>query len=162
MSKLSSVLALVVFLAATALAGPSLAQTDTEALEEHMRQVRRKVAEKRDSAMSTLMVMTAEQSKAFRPLQKAYTKEQKALDKKDREMIAEFGEVFDKLDAETAAKIGKRFFDIERDRLALQEKYLKQISDAVSPVIAVQFIQLERRFQAQLENERMKYSPLAE
>ena len=38
---------------------PLLAQSETQALEDHMRQVRRKVAEKRDSAISTLIELTS-------------------------------------------------------------------------------------------------------
>ena len=162
MNKLPSICTLIVFLAAAAFPGQPQAQTDADALEDHMRQVRRKVAEKRDSAMSVLLQMTDEQAKAFRPLQKGYDKVLSQLGKKDRQLIREFSEVYDKLTAESAADIGTRFFDLARERLALQEKYLKQISDEVSPVIAVQFVQLQRRFETQLMIERMKYSPLAE
>jgi hypothetical protein len=161
-NKFNSFFVLTLFLCATAFFQHSLAQSDAQALEEHMRQVQRKVAEKRDSAIDTLLVMTPEQTKAFRPLQQAYDKELKQLAKKDRALITEFSDNFDKLAAGSAADIGKRFFDLERERLALQERYLKQISDSVSPVVAVQFIQLQRRFEAQLVTERMKYSPLAE
>jgi len=161
-SKFKSFRVLIVFLAATAFLGQPRAQSDSMALEEHMRQVQRKVAEKRNSAIDTILVMTDEQNDAFRPLQKAYDKEMKQLAKQDRALIREFSEVFDKLNARSATEMGKRLFDLERERLAIQEKYLEQITDAVSPVIAVQFIQLQRRFEAQLESERMKYAPLAE
>ena len=63
---------------------------------------------------------------------------------------------------EGVSELGQKFFDLEREHLELQQKYLKRISDAVSPVIAVQFIQLQRQFETELAMERMKYSPLAE
>jgi hypothetical protein len=47
-------------------------------------------------------------------------------------------------------------------RLEIQQSYLTQVYEEVSPVIAVQFIQLQRRFETELETERMKYSPIAE
>jgi Spy/CpxP family protein refolding chaperone len=158
--KRKSICILTSFLLATASLAPVLAQAD--ALEDHMRQVRRKVVEKRDSAMGTLIELTDEQEDRFRPIQKEYDKELKQLGKKDRALIREFAEVYDKLDASTAEGIGKRFFELQRERLEIQERYLRRISDEVSPVVAVLFIQLQRRFEAQLETERMKYSPLAE
>ncbi len=143
-------------------AGTALAQQNTQAVEDHMRAYRAKVLQKRDSAMTTLLDLSDDQNKAFRPLQKGYDKELKALAKRDRALLRDFGTVYDKLTAESASDIGRRFFDLKRERLALQEKYLNQISEQVSPVTAVLFIQLQRRFETQLETERMKYSPLAE
>jgi Spy/CpxP family protein refolding chaperone len=141
---------------------PLAAQSDVQALEDHMRQVGRKVAEKRDSAVGVLIQMTDEQEQAFRPIQKAYYKEMKKLGKTERSLLREFSEVYDSLDASTADELSKRFFDAQRERLAIAEKYLQQISDEVSPVVAVQFLQLQRRFETELEMERLKYSPLAE
>ena len=143
-------------------AGSAWAQQDTQALEDHMRAYRAKVSQKRDSALRTLLQLSDEKAKVFWPLQKAYDKELKALAKRDRALIRDFAKVHDKLTEESASDIGQRFFDLERERLALQEKYLKLVSQQVSPVTAVLYIQLQRRFEAQLETERMKYSPLAE
>ncbi len=101
MNKHKALLMLIVFLAATALPGLLLAQTDDAlALEDHMRQVRRKIDEKRNSAIGTILQMTDEQSKAFRPLQKAYGKEIKQIDKKGRDLLRDFSESYDKLNAQ--------------------------------------------------------------
>jgi hypothetical protein len=148
-----------------ALAGASTtAQTpsNAEMVEEQMRQVRKQIKEKRDSALRTLLSLSPEQAQAFRPLQQAYDEELQAQGKKDLDLIREFSAAYDELDAAAAAELGKRFFELEREHLALQEKYLKKISDEVSPVVAVQFLQLQRQFEAELELERMKYMPLAE
>jgi hypothetical protein len=112
--------------------------------------------------MSTLLDMSPEQIKVFRPLQQSYDRDLKALGKKQQALTKEFGKIFDKLTAETAAGIAEKFFELEGERLALQQKYFKQISDEVSPVVAVQFTQLQRRFETEIDMERMKYSPLAE
>ena len=152
----------VVCLVSIVLAAPAAAQGDLQALEDHMKQARRKALEKRNSALSVLLTLTDEQNKAFRPLQQAYDKDLQKLGKKQLEMMREFSKVYDKLDAATAEKMGRAYFDIGREHLALQEKYLNSISTAVSPVAAVLFIQLQARYETQLEVERMKYSPLAE
>ena len=163
MKQFATSCTLIVFLALALFPGSLQAQTDDAlALEDHMRQVKRKVNEKRNSAFSTIMQMTDEQSKSFRSLQKAYAKEFKQLEKKGQQLSREFSEVFDKLTDQLAADLGKRLFGLDKEKLELQEKYLKQISEEISPVIAVQFIQLERRFESQIENEFMKYAPLAE
>ena len=162
MKTLRRLPALVAIIGLLALTAPAVGQSDAAAFDAHMAKVRKKVTQKRDSALGTLLEMTAEQEKAFWPLQRAYDKELKRLGKTERGLLREFGEVFDQLDASTAAELSTRFFDLERERLELQQSYLKRISDAVSPVVAVQFIQLQRRFETELAMERMLYSPIAE
>jgi hypothetical protein len=151
-----------VCLVSIVLAAPAAGQWDAQAFEDHMRQSRKKALEKRDSALSTLLDMSKEQSKIFRPVQQSYDRDLKALGKKQQALTREFGKIFDKLTADTASGIAEKFFELQRERLAIQQKYFKQISDEVSPVIAVQFTQLQRRFETEIDMERMKYSPLAE
>jgi hypothetical protein len=146
---------------ATLLASPAGAQSDTQAVDSHIDEVRRTIIQKRDSALSVLLEMSDEQAAAFWPLQKGYDKDMMELGKTDQKLVREFRQAFGKLTAETASSIAERFFDLERDRLALQQKYFHQISESVSPVIAVQFIQLQRQFETELELERLKISPLA-
>ena len=162
MNKLISVCVAAAVVACLFAGTPVTAQSRTDALETHMKQVRAKVVQKRNSALNTILQLDDEQAKAFWPLQKAYDKELQRLGKLDRELVRQFGEVYDKLDATNSADIAARFFDLERNRLDLQQKYLKKVSEQVSPVVAVQFIQLQRQFEIELMMERMKYSPLAE
>jgi len=150
---------LILFLAPTLASAQS---ADAKALEDHMQTVRAKVVAKRDSALRTLLTMTDEQAKAFWPLQQAYDKELKQLGKTDRKLLSEFSEIYDKLDKQSAKDIADRFFDSARERLALQQRYFEQVSNEVSPVVAVLFIQLQRRFETELQMERMRYAPLAE
>lgn len=136
--------------------------SDTEALESHMRTVRKDIARKRESAFRSLLVMTEEQERAFWPLQKAYDKELGKLSRTQWRLIHEFGESFDELDADSAQRFAERFFALEREWNDLHQEYFGLMAEQVSPVIAVQFVQLERRFEAQALIERMKYTPLAE
>jgi len=152
----------VVVLVSIVLAAPAVAGGDLAALDDHMKEVRRKALEKRNSALSVLLTLTDEQQKAFRPLQQAYDKELGKLFERQRKMAVEFSGVYDKLDAATADKLSQQYFNLQREHLAMQQKYLRLISEAVSPVAAVLFIQLQARFETQVELERMKYSPLAE
>jgi len=160
--RLTSIRIALVLAAATLVVGPAWAQSDTQAMETYMAQVRKKVMQKRDSALSTLLDMSPEQGKIFRPLQQSYDRDLKALGKKQQALTREFGKIFDRLTADTASGIAEKFFELHREQLAIQQKYFKQISDEVSPVIAVQFVQLQRRFETEIDMERMKYSPLAE
>ena len=121
MKKLWSVGSTVMVLTATLCIGDALAQHDAQMAETHMREVRKKAKQKRDSAMGVLLKMTDEQAKAFRPLQQEYDKELKKLGKSERELGREFGEIHDKLTAESAEAIGQKFFDLERKRLELQQ-----------------------------------------
>jgi hypothetical protein len=161
MNKLKPFGPVVMIMAATLCVGDVLAD-DLQALETHMQEVRKKAKQKRDSAIGVMLNMTADQAKAFRPLMQEYDKELSKLGKRERGFVREFSETFGKLTAESAEALGQKFFELQRERLELQQRYLKRISDAVSPVIAVQFIQLQRQFETELAMERMKYSPLAE
>jgi hypothetical protein len=161
MNKLKPVGPMVIIMAATFCVGDVLAD-DLRAMETHMQEVRNKAKQKRDSAIGVMLDMTAEQAENFRPLVQEYDKELSKLGKRERGFVREFSERFGKLTSESAEAIGQKFFDLQRERLELQQNYLKQISDGVSPVIAVQFIQLQRQFETEVAMERMKYSPLAE
>ena len=88
------------------------------------------------------------------------TEEWNALNETSLALVHEFNEVHDSLTAESAAEIARRFFELQRSRLAVQEEYFALISEKVSPVIAVQFSQLHRRFD--LEIQRATSTPLAE
>jgi hypothetical protein len=136
--------------------------SDTAALEAHMRQVRNDIGRKREAAFRTLLTLNEAQTKTFQGLVKAYDDELAQLTRKDWELLAEFGKTYGKLEAAAAQDMAKRAFEVQHAWLDLQEKYFKQIAEQVSPVAAVQFVQLERRFEAQALTERMKGTPLAE
>lgn len=161
MKKLLS-LGVTLLIPVSALVAAPPATSDAQALEDHMRQVRSDLVRKRESAFQTLLTLDEAQSKTFRSLVKSYDDEAQALGRKDWELLREFGQAFDRLDPATAEKIAERSFANQRAWLDMQQKYFKQIAEQVSPVVAVQFLQLERRYEAQAITERMKYTPLAE
>jgi hypothetical protein len=152
---------MVTVVIATILAPPAHGRSGAEALEARMAGVRREIMQKRDSALEVLLTMNAEQAAAFWPIQKSYDRELERPGKAEQELGREFSDNYDKLTAESAARIAERFFNLERERLSLQQNYFQQISEAVSPVIAVQLIQLQRQFETELELARMKAAPLA-
>ena len=104
---------------------------------------------------------TVSAAAAFWPLQKSYDADLGKLSKAEQNLSREFRQSFGKLTAETASVIAERFFNLERERLSLQQSYFQRISESVSPVIAVQFIQLQRQFETELRMEQLKAAPLA-
>jgi hypothetical protein len=105
--------------------------------------------------------MNEQQAAAFRPLQKSYDESWKKLGEEDRKLFREFNEKLGKLTAESASSIADRVFNLERQRLTLQQTYFRKISDSVSPVIAAQFLQIQRQFETELQMAQMKATPLA-
>jgi hypothetical protein len=152
---------MVLVVIATILAPPAGAQSDTEAVEARMDEIRRTITQKRDSALSVLLELSEEQAAAFWPLQQSYDADLGKLSKAEQKLSREFRQSFGKLTAETASDIAERFFNLERERLSLQQSYFQRISESVTPVIAVQFIQLQRQFETELRMEQLKASPLA-
>lgn len=161
MIKATSICIMISVVIASLLSPPARAQTGTDAVDAQMDEVRRTIIQKRDSALSVLLEMSDEQAAAFWPLQKSYDADLGKVSRSEEKLSREFRQMFGKLNVDSASDIAKRFFDLERERLSLQQSYFQRISDSVSPVIAVQFIQLQRQFETELRMEQMKAAPLA-
>jgi hypothetical protein len=137
---------------------PALSQART--IDEHIEDVRDKYTLRRDITLETRLVMDKRQAKTFQSLKKKFDLEWDALNDTSLALVHEFSALHDTLTAESAAAIARQFFDLQRSRLAVQEKYFGLIAERVSPVVAVQFSQIHRRYD--LEIQRSAYTPLAE
>jgi hypothetical protein len=146
---------------ALSLVQPVQAQAPGQPLDEYIKIVRGDMAKRRDSALRGLIQLSEAEAKAFWPLKEAYDAELKELGEVDLKLIREFGKTHDKLSPEKATELAGRFFDLEEQHLALHRKYFKKISEEVSPVVAVQFLQLQRQFETMADLKLITNAPLA-
>jgi hypothetical protein len=144
---------------------PTAAQMDApakeEVLEKYLDAVGQDLGARRDSALLALLELDEEEKKVFLPLLKAYDKELDALFDARLEVLREFSAIHDKLTDEKATELAERALDIGDERTALQRKYFRLISEKVSPIVAVQFLQLQGQFETMADLKLATNVPLA-
>ena len=159
-------LALTALIAGSSLiaAPPALAQQDEasqKALEEQIAMLRGDLKARRDSAVDALITLDADGAKKFRPLKDAYDADLKKIIDRRVALIGEFAKNHDRLTAPMARDMAERLFKIESDRLTLQKTYFDRMSAEISPIVAVQFMQLQRQFEAMGEVKAATLTPMA-
>jgi len=150
---------------ALACALPGLAGQPAEAnkkvLEDYFQAIGTDLAARRDSAMSTLLQLDEAEAKVFWPLKKAYDKELSKLFDARFEMLGEFDAVHDKLTLEKANELAERALALDEQRTELHRKYYKLMSEKISPITAVQFLQLQGQFETMADMKIATHVPLA-
>lgn len=148
--------------AALSLAMPVQAQdAGKEHLEKYFQAIGADLSARRDSAMSVMIQLDDEQKKAFWPIKKQYDEALRAIFMERFQLISDFDAVHDKLNASNSAKIAERAFALEDKRTALHRQYFKLMSEQVSPVVAVQYIQLQSQFETMADTKVGAIAPLA-
>ena len=129
------------------LALPAHAQSQEETLEQFMGLLRQDLKERRNAALRGILQLDAQQAREFAPLQNAFDEELAEVDTARKELLEDFASQHGSLTASSAQALADRFFRIEKQHLAMDEKYFRRISDKVSTIIAVQFLQLQRQYE---------------
>ncbi|MCX6926644.1 MAG: transcriptional regulator, partial [Verrucomicrobia bacterium] len=93
------------------------------------------------------MKLTGPEAEKFWPVYRNYEKELAAVADRKVAMIREFAPLLfgGKLDDQKANDLAARWLKNTQERLDLWKKYHKQISKAVSPIRAAQFLQVEHQ-----------------
>jgi len=140
----------------------ALAQVPAEqSLEQFLEAVRGDFWARRDSAMRELIQVDEDKAEAFWALKQAYDEELSRLAVLRLDLLRSYSRVADRLDEATANRLADEAFDLLEQRLALQRKYFKRMSKEISPVVAVQFLQLDHQFQAMADLKLQSVVPLA-
>jgi hypothetical protein len=137
------------------------AQANKQVLEQYFAAIGADLAAKRDSAISTLIELTPEEAEVFWPMKEAYDAELRKLFDARFELLGEFDAVHDKLTAETAAALAERSLKLDEQRTDLHRRYFKKMSEAISPVVAVQYLQLQGQFETMAAIKIATHVPLA-
>jgi len=144
---------------------PAAAQMDASAkadvLEKFFEAAGQDLGARRNSALQVLLEINEEEKKVFMPLLKSYDKELSALFDARFEMIREFAGIHDKLTAEKATELAELALDLDEKRSALHRKYFRLMSEQISPVVAVQFLQLQSQFETMADLKLATNVPLA-
>ena len=163
----SRFLALVALLALAALTvapqayAQAQAKAQSETLDEYVKTIRQDLSQRRDSTLQAVMQLTEEEAKTFWPLKEKYDAEMDKLQDQRRELLREWGEIYNELEPAKANSLAERFFALDARRNELHRKYFYLMSADVSVVDAVQFLQLNSQFETMGDVKLATYVPLA-
>jgi hypothetical protein len=108
----------------------------------------------------TAMELTAEQQEVFWPLYRQYADEQDKLLARRISMLQNFVASYDEMTDKLANEIAEQSFSIQRARTERRERYFKQFSAALGPVLAARFIQVDSQISTLMDFEMMRNTPL--
>jgi len=137
-----------------------LIATAVQAQQEMLELARADIRSGRMGMIASSLELTPAQQEIFWPLYRKYADEQDALLDRRIEMLKNFAGSYSQIDTQQARAIAKQSFAIQRERTARREKYFEEIAQALDPVIAARFIQIDSQISTLLDFELMRNTPL--
>ncbi len=111
--------------------------------------------------ITQVMNFNDEQSGKFWPIYNEYSNELSKLADRRIANIKDFAANYDSLTDQKANQLIKNSFDFQEDRLDLNKKYYKKFADAIGPIVAAKYLQLERQIQLIIDLQINSSLPLA-
>jgi hypothetical protein len=136
-------------------------QAQTQTLEEYFEVLRGDLTLRRDSALRALIQLGEGEAEPFWALQKAYDAELAQIGEKRLAVAQKYMKHHADLTAEQATGLAQKFLALDDERNALRRKYFEKIAADVSPIVAVQFLQLQRQFETMADLKVATNAPLA-
>ncbi len=113
--------------------------------------VRSEIKKERIAFLGAHMNFTSDQSTVFWPIYKQYEAEYDKLGDQRIELIKEYDKNFLSMDNAKATKLANTAIELKEKRLALLKKYHGKISEALNPIIAARFLQVENYVQSAID-----------
>lgn len=107
------------------------------------------------------MEFTQKQSEAFWPIYNEFEHELEKLSAKRIANIKDFAANYDSLTDKKADELIKNSFSFLEDRMSLNKKYYNKFADALTPMVAAKYMQVENRIQLLLDISIAANLPLA-
>jgi hypothetical protein len=156
-AALAVVLALVV--PAVMLPATATAQATPEAWIEMMRS---DVRTDKMIAMGETLTLTAEEGAKFWPIYRAYSQELSLIGDRRMALIKKFADEYGSVTAESATAMATAWFAMESDYTKLLKKTHATVAKDISPIVAVQFVQVENALNMLLRLQLAAELPLVE
>ena len=113
-----------------------------------VQQLQAEVKADRQAVVAANLPLSDTESRAFWPVYKAYRAEIETLANRMAKLIVDFAGNFDAVTDAKAQGYFKELIAIERDRLAVREKFAPQVKSALPVEKAVRFFQIENKLDA--------------
>ena len=112
--------------------------------------------------MGDALTLTAEQSEKFWPMYRAYTQDLSVIGDRRVALIKKFAEQYGNVSAESASAMATAWFTMESDYTKLLKKTHAKVAKEISPIVAVQFVQVENALNMLLRLQLAAELPLVE
>jgi hypothetical protein len=108
------------------------------------------------------MQFTQQQSEKFWPIYNEFEHELNKLSSKRIANIKDFAANYDSLSDKKADELIKNSFNFQKERLSLNEKYYKKFAEALTPIVAAKYMQVENQIQLIIDISIAANLPFAE
>lgn len=146
----SATVAVLLSVSALALAqsaAPSERETRTLNLSAYAELLRSDVRAQKVAILTEVMGFSETEDSAFWPIYREYDGEMAKLGDERVSLIAEYAANYSKMTDETAGKLAARAIDLEQRRQAVKAKCYERVKAALSPRVALRFLQVEHQLQ---------------
>ncbi|MBW2466363.1 MAG: hypothetical protein JRF02_03600 [Deltaproteobacteria bacterium] len=148
---------IVVFLLCIAISLPALAWADEAA------QLRKKIMfDQKKLIVMENMEFTADEGTFFWPVFDEIQNELFETDQRAAKLIVAYASAYQTLTDDQAAKIVAEFFDIQKSRTAVLEKYMQKLSKGLPVKKVFRYLQVENKLESIARYELAKEIPLAQ
>jgi hypothetical protein len=163
MRKATFLAAALVAVIAVGNPGIALAQaSETAEIDQMIELARVDLKKQRVKVVGDAMEFSGDEAAAFWPIYKEYEAEFTRQGDARLALIKDYAEHASAMTDEKAAELGKSALDLEAERTALKRKYFEKIAKAMSPMVAVRFIQVENQLEALIDLQIAAQVPLVE
>jgi len=111
--------------------------------------------------ITEVMNFTDQQSEKFWPIYNEFSNELSKLSDKRVANIKDFANNYDSLSADKANELMENSFEYQKDRLNLNEEYYGTFAEALGPIVAAKYMQLEHQIQLIIDLSINSNLPLA-
>ena len=148
----------MLFAALALVAAPAAAQNDPAA--KYLELLRGDVRAEKIEILTAALDLTEAQSQAFWPIYRQYDTELAAIGDKRITMVKQFVATYDVMTDEEAGTFARKWMALQKERMALREKYFGKIAKATSNKIAARFLQVENAIGMLIDLEIAAEAPL--
>lgn len=115
--------------------------------DDYIQMLKSNVQSDKIAIITETMNFTDEQSEKFWPIYNEFSNELSKLSDKRIANIKDFAANYDSLSADKANELIENSFQYQKDRLNLNEDYYGTFAEALGPIVAAKYMQLERMIQ---------------
>ena len=150
---------LVLLLLLTLMTAGAVAQEGTDA---YIELLRSDVRADKQAIVTAAMELTDAESQAFWPVYREYEAERTELGDRALDLIRKYAQAMESTSPETTRSLATEWFKLQDERNKLMKKYYAKVEKAISPEIALRWMQVEHRVWLLLQLQMASEIPLIE
>jgi len=122
--------------------------------------VRSELRAQKTSIVLESMQLSEEEEKTFLPIYDEYNKKLMLIRDQRLAVIKKYFNKYSEMDDKLASEIAKQVLGLDKERGQLREVYYKKMAKALSPIIAIRFLQIDNQLSTLLNVLRVRTIPL--